>query len=226
VWKAGRTEVGIKAVSSHTASLAGNSNIFDVALRQSGAIIARDLEELIDLAIGFTCPILPNGNRLGVVVEAGGGGVAAADAHEALGLEMPVLSEVAQRELINTLQGSVIAFPNLKNPVDIVWPLNWSTGWATMECLRIILKEYDAAIAIDYAPLNERFATKLAALRDDIGKPIIIIPGDPVGQKRGMIRLIRRGVPCFNIPERAVKVLAAMIRYSEGRHYITGRKEN
>jgi acyl-CoA synthetase (NDP forming) len=219
VWKAGRSEAGVRAASSHTASLAGNSNIFDVALRQSGAIIAHNLEDLIDLAIGFTCPVLPNGNRLGAVVEAGGGGVATADTHEALGLEMPVLSEAAQEELTNTLDGSVVAFPNLLNPVDIVWPLNWATGWATLECLRIVLKEVDAALAIEYAPLNERLTTKIAALRDETGKPIIIIPGDSIEQKRGMGRLVRKGVPSFAIPERGLRVLAAMVRYSNGRRY-------
>lgn len=219
VWKAGRTEAGVRAASSHTASLAGNSSIFDVALRQSGAVIAHNLEDLVDLAIGFTCPVLPNGNRLGVVVEAGGGGVAAADAHEALGLEMPVLSQAAQKELTNTLDGSVVALPNLRNPIDIVWPLNWATGWATLECLRIVLQEVDAALAIDYAPLNERLATKVAALRDETGKPIIMIPGDPVEQKQGMSRLVRKGVPSFAIPERALKVLAAMVRYANDCRY-------
>ncbi|MFO7773862.1 MAG: CoA-binding protein [Dehalococcoidia bacterium] len=214
VWKAGRTEAGVRAVSSHTASLAGNSTIFDVALRQSGAVIAHNLEDLVDLAIGFTCPVLPDGNRLGVVVEAGGGGVAAADTHQALGLEMPVLSEAAQKELADTLKGSVVALPNLRNPVDIVWPLNWATGWATLECLRIVLKEVDAALAIDYAPLNERLAGRIAALRDEIGKPIIMIPGDPIEQKQGMSRLVRKGVPSYAVPERALKVLAAMVRYA------------
>jgi acyl-CoA synthetase (NDP forming) len=219
VWKAGRTEAGIRAAYSHTASLTGNSNIFDVALRQSGAIIAHNLEDLIDLAIGFTCPVLPNGNRLGVVVEAGGGGVAAADIHEALGLEMPVLSEAAQKKLANTLHGSVVALPNLRNPVDIVWPPSWVTGWVTLKCLRVVLEEVDAALAIDYALLNERLATNVAALRDETGKPIIIIPGDSIEQKQGMSRLVRKGVPSFAIPERALRVLAAMVRYSNDRRH-------
>jgi acyl-CoA synthetase (NDP forming) len=227
VWKAGRTEAGVRATFSHTASLAGNSSIFDVALRQSGAVIAHNLEDLVDLAIGFTCPVLPDGNRLGVVVEAGGGGVAAADTHEALGLEMPVLSEAAQKELTSTLDGSVVALPNLRNPVDIVWPLNWATGRAVRECLRIVLKEVDAALAIDYAPLNERLAAAVAALRDETGKPIILIPGDPVEQKQGMSRLVRKGVPSFAIPERALKVLAAMVRYADYcRHSWPAQKES
>ncbi|MFC1871438.1 acetate--CoA ligase family protein [Chloroflexota bacterium] len=219
MWKAGRTEAGVRAAASHTAALAGDSAIFDIALKQKGAIIAHNLEELVDLAIGFGCPVLPQGNRLGVVVEAGGGGVAIADNHQALGLEMPVLSEGLQKELASTLKDSVVAFPNLQNPVDIVWPLNWATGWAIRQCLRVTLKEVDAAIAIDYAPLKEPLAKELATLRDETAKPIIIIPGNSTEQERGMSRLVTKGIPSFAIPERALKVLAAMVSYANFRRH-------
>jgi acyl-CoA synthetase (NDP forming) len=217
IWKAGRTKVGIRAAASHTASLAGDSAIFDIALKQSGAIIAHNLEELIDLAIGFSCPFLPEGNRLGVVGEAGGGGVTVADNYQLLGLEMPVLSEALQRELVETLKDSVVAFPNLQNPVDIVWPLNWATGWAIRQCLRITAKEVDAAIGIDYAPLNKQLVKELTTLRDEIQKPIMIIPGNSIEQRQGMSRLVRSGIPSFTIPERALKVLAAMVSHARFR---------
>ncbi len=217
VWKAGRTEAGIRAASSHTASIAGNSDVFDAALKQSGAIIARNLENLIDLATGFTCPVLPGGNRLGVVVESGGGGVAAADAHQVLGLEMPAFSESIRKELAEILHGSVVALPNLRNPVDVVWPLNHATGWAMLNCLRIVLKETDIALAVDYAPFNNRLVKKVAALRDATGKPVIIIPGDSVRQEADMGRLVRSGIPSFTIPERALNVIAAMVNYARYR---------
>ncbi len=218
VWKAGRTEAGIRAVASHTGALAGDSAIFDAALKQSGVAIAQNLEELIDLAVGFTCPVLPSGNRLGVVVEAGGSAVASADSYQALGLEMPILSEQAQKELVNTLlRDSVAAVPSVQNPVDVVWPLKWPTGWAFIQCSRIVLEEVDAALVMGHAFLNVHLATQVAALRDETGKPIIMIPGNPVQQKRGMSLLVRRGIPTFTIPERALKVLAAMVRYANYR---------
>ena len=92
--------------------------------------------------------------------------------------------------------------------------------------MRIVLKEVDAALAIDYAPLNERLATKVAALRDETGKPIIIIPGDPIEQKQGMSWLVRKGVPSFAIPERALKVLAAMVRYANDRRIASRCKKS
>ncbi len=217
VWKGGRTEAGARAAASHTGALAGNSAIFDAVLKQSGAAIAHNLEELIDLAIGFSCPVLPGGNRLGVVTEAGGTAVATADSHQALGLEMPILSEEAQKALASALRDSVVALPNLQNPVDIVWPLNWTTGRAVLQCARIVLEEVDAALVIVHAFLNKRLAAQFAALRDETGKPIILIPGSSSGQTRGRSLLVRRGIPTFTIPERALMVLAAMVRYANYR---------
>lgn len=218
VWKAGRTEVGVRAAASHTGALAGDSAIFDAVLKQSAVAIAQNLEELIDLAIGFTCPVLPSGNRLGVVVETGGGAVANADSYQALGLEMPILSGQAQRKLINAvLQDSVAAVPSVQNPVDIVWPLKWPTGWEFIQCSRIVLKEVDAVLVMGHAFLNAHLATKVAALRDETGKPIIMIPCNPAQQKQGMSLLVRRGIPTFTIPERALKALAAMVRYADYR---------
>jgi acyl-CoA synthetase (NDP forming) len=214
VWKAGRTEVGIRATASHTGSLAGDSAVFDTALKQSGAVIARNLDELVDLAVGFTCPVLPCGNRVGVVVEAGGGAVAIADRLQALGLEMPILSEKTQQELITALQSSVTVVPAWQNPVDSSFPLNWPTGSTFLQCSRIMSPEVDAIIVVDYALLDEQLATQVAALRDETGKPVIIIPGNPTMRKQEMSRLVRRGIPTFTIPERALKALAAMVSYA------------
>ena len=61
VLKAGRTEAGKKAVSSHTASMAGNDEINSAAFRQSGVIRARDNEHLFSLMRGFSKQPLPRG---------------------------------------------------------------------------------------------------------------------------------------------------------------------
>ncbi|MEE9935535.1 MAG: acetate--CoA ligase family protein, partial [Deltaproteobacteria bacterium] len=50
VLKSGRTEAGKKAVSSHTASLAGNDEVNSAAFKQCGVIRARDNEHLFALA--------------------------------------------------------------------------------------------------------------------------------------------------------------------------------
>ena len=48
--KVGVTDVGAKAVQSHTASLAGADPVYEAAFRQFGAYRARDTDEMLDIA--------------------------------------------------------------------------------------------------------------------------------------------------------------------------------
>ena len=217
IWKAGRTEAGARAVASHTGSMAGSDVVLDAAFKQAGITRAQNLEEIIDLAIGFTCPTLPSGNKLGLLGEAGCVAVASTDVCKTLGLEIPVLSMETQTELVDFLQGKVPALPSRHNPVDIVWPPAEHWSQVLLHCSRLILKEVDAILVTTYAPLDEAFANELANLRDELGKPIFIIPGHPTVQEAGMSLLIRHGIPAFTIPERALKVLAAIVSYSDYR---------
>ncbi|MDI6743285.1 MAG: acetate--CoA ligase family protein, partial [Smithella sp.] len=61
ILKSGRTEAGKKAVSSHTASLAGNDEINNAAFKQSGIIRARDNEHLFALTRAFSKQPVPKG---------------------------------------------------------------------------------------------------------------------------------------------------------------------
>jgi len=57
VVKSGRTEMGSKAVSSHTGSIAGSDIAFEVAFKKAGVIRAYSVEELFDYAISFSTSI-------------------------------------------------------------------------------------------------------------------------------------------------------------------------
>lgn len=53
ILKGGRSKAGTRATASHTASLAGDWNLWTVAIRQAGAIPAHNFEEFVDLAVAF-----------------------------------------------------------------------------------------------------------------------------------------------------------------------------
>ena len=217
VWKGGKTEAGVSIAASHTGSLAGNRAVFEAALRQSGIVSANNLEELIDLAMGFTSPVLPAGNRLGLVAEAGSGTVTAADIYEEPGLTMPTLSAETKQELDATLKDVAMASLTRQNPVDLGWLIYDTSPRLHLTCSQIVGKEVDAVVALCYAHLDEQFTTQLASLRDEMKKPIILVPGLPVMEKPGMPMLVRKGVPTYTILQRALKVLSAMVRYSNYR---------
>lgn len=113
--KGGRTSAGTGAVSSHTASLAGSQAVWDAFCRQTGVVPAADMEELLDLLVGFT--FLPPGGGTHVLILGGGGGgsVRSADEAEEEGLHPVPVPQDARREL--TAMHPFFG-PWINNPMD------------------------------------------------------------------------------------------------------------
>ncbi len=215
-WKGGSSELGAKAAASHTGSLAGNYALFEAASRQKGIISAHSLEELIDLAVAFSCHYLPTGNEIGLLIEAGGGAVATSDACAKAGLNISPLPADVQQKLREFLKDKIPPSPSLKNPVDLVWaPFNEaSLIYAT--CLEIMAQAVDSCLTICYAFIHDEwFLSRLESIRDRNKKPIIVVPGNSSDQRQGMRLTIERGIPTYSMPENAVRALAAMTRRAE-----------
>lgn len=221
VWKAGRTEEGAKATTSHTGSIAGNALTFDTAIRQSGLIAAKNLEEMIDLLVGFSSPVLPRGDKLGLLVEAGGGAVASADAATALGFKLPILSEEIQHRLKIILENVIPTYGAPRNPVDIVWGPSSARSQFFVQCAQEILKEVDALLLVHYGVYDDDYAQGMSKLRDSVRKPILVVPGHHSRNREGMDLVTRNGIPSFAIPERALSTLAATRQYSNYLQLVT-----
>ncbi|MGW5746621.1 acetate--CoA ligase family protein [Amycolatopsis sp. NPDC003861] len=115
VLKAGRTSQGAKAASSHTGALAGNDQVYDDILRQSGVIRAPGLNDLLEYARGIPLLPTPQGENVVIITGAGGSGVLLSDAcvDHGLGLmAIPPDLDTAFREFIPP-------FGAAGNPVDI-----------------------------------------------------------------------------------------------------------
>ena len=114
VLKSGRTEAGKKAVSSHTASLAGDDEVNNAAFKQSGVIRARDNEHLFALTRAFSKQPIPKGNGVMVITYTGSLGVAATDMLYLSGMRLAELEPYFQQRLKNALP----EFANIGNPID------------------------------------------------------------------------------------------------------------
>ena len=68
---------GARAASSHTGSLAGQSVVFDAAMKQAGVFQVEDEEHMADLAMAFAEQPLPQGRNLTIVTNGGGPGIIA-----------------------------------------------------------------------------------------------------------------------------------------------------
>jgi acyl-CoA synthetase (NDP forming) len=214
VWKSGRSGTGSRAASSHTGSLAGDSRVFDTVALQTGLIQVHDMDELLDFMVGFSCPVWPKGKRVSILCESGGGAVSGSDIAESLGLEIPTLSEKAQKEMVESLTGVIPPFAPPRNPVDIVWGPEDNPTRLFVTCSRILLGETDAIVILDYQKFGEDLAGQIAALRDEMGKPILMVPGYITFNRPGMAVLTGLGIPSFSSPGRAIRVLAEMTRFT------------
>jgi acyl-CoA synthetase (NDP forming) len=97
--KGGRGNSGTRAVSSHTASLAGSTEMWNTMINQSGAVSVNNIDELVDVTLSFHFlpPIV--GRRVGVAAGAGGATVLAADQCEEAGLDVIPLPQEIREEL-------------------------------------------------------------------------------------------------------------------------------
>jgi acetyltransferase len=214
IWKSGRSAIGSRAAASHTGSLAGDAIVFDAVAAQSGLIQAHDLDELLDLMVGFSCPVYPKGKRVALLCESGGGAVSGSDAADKYGLDLPTLSPHVQNRLVEMLTGRIPPFAPPRNPVDIVWGPADDPAGLFVACGRAMLGETDAAVMLDYQRFDEALSRQMADLRDDTGKPIFIVPGYVTMNRTGMAVLTGNGVPAFDSPRKALKVLSEVARHA------------
>lgn len=139
VLKTGRSEQAARAMQSHTGSLAGNSLLWDSALKRAGAIRVSDIEEFFDTVRMFSMAPLMKNNKIVVATFSGAAGILAMDAMRDTGLEMGNLSEDTTAKLVKLAP----AWLKVGNPVDY-WPIMMGypdQGRAMSEVMEILLSD-------------------------------------------------------------------------------------
>lgn len=109
--KAGRTELGQKAVQSHTASLAGEFRAFESQVRHAGAVLVDDFLELIAQAAAWTRLPAPSGPQVAVLSGSGGGGAVASDLVGEAGLQAATLGATTVHKLLPLMPEAAAHLP-------------------------------------------------------------------------------------------------------------------
>ena len=113
--KAGSSESGSRAASSHTGAIASSDSAVEALLRKAGIVRCFSREELTTVGCIFTLPSL-KGKNFAIVTHAGGPGVMLTDALSKGGMSVPKLEGPAADELkARLLPGSAV-----QNPIDIL----------------------------------------------------------------------------------------------------------
>ena len=212
--KAGRTEQGAKAASSHTGSLAGVDIATELIFEKTGILSFRDEGELVRAALAFATQPIPRGPRVAILANTGGPAVIATDALVAEGLEVPPLSAAS----VERLRGALLPQAALTNPVDVV-------ATAGAEHFRAAIEVLQDDPDIDALYLNfvtpsftdtQAIAREIVAAAKKRSKPIVCNLMTDLTQERFRATqrlLVDGGVPCYAYPSEAARALAALDRY-------------
>ncbi|MHB1421137.1 MAG: CoA-binding protein [Bacillota bacterium] len=103
ILKGGKSKAGTRSTASHTGSIAGSTNAWDVVYRQCNAIKAADMDDMVNLTTAFYYLPAITGKKVGIYGGTGGKTVLSADECEQSGLDVTNMPEdvrefVGQRE--------------------------------------------------------------------------------------------------------------------------------
>lgn len=206
VLKAGKTESGMKAASSHTGAMSSKDKIVDALLHQFGIIRAENLNELFNTAKGFENFPMIKGRHIAIVTNAGGPAILCVDKLEKENLLLAGFSS----ETKNKLREIVHPEGSVNNPVDLLPGGNAETFKRVNE---IVLQDVnvDAVISIFVEPVMvEPFGVVEAINSIENDKPILqVVMPLPEFWDTYRKESVKK-LPLFRNPEDPAEVLSNM----------------
>ena len=213
--KAGNTDAGAKAVSSHTGTLAGSSKAYDAAFKQAGVIRAKTIKDLFNYAIAFSNQPLPKGKRIAIITNAGGPGIMATDACE----ENSIILANLKSETIDKLKEFLPETASFYNPIDV---LGDALADRYRKTLEVVIKDKNVdAILILLTPqaMTQSLKTAMSIIEvvEKTKKKMPVLASFMGGfeVKKSIDLLMRKGIPNFDIPEEAVYTLKVLMDHND-----------
>lgn len=219
--KAGRTEAGARAASSHTGALAGPDQAVTALTEQAGVLRVCSMEDLFDVLQALRgCP-LPHGPSVAVLTNAGGPAIMATDAIIGMGLQMARLAP----ETVAALGAFLPPEASLRNPVDMIAGAQAADYGRALECLGRD-PGVDQIMAIFVPPLLIDPLDVASAIREQsrrIDKPIVSVILAPLEWHTTIRDRIPDLPPVYLFPEAAAKALHALVTYASRRNRPEGK---
>lgn len=211
--KVGASDAGAQAAASHTASLAGSQRAYEAMFQRYGVIPGHDVDEMLDIAAGFSFfrDRLPKGKRVAILTPSGGAGIWLADVCEAHGLEVPPLDEKTRAAIDRLLP----AYGTSRNPVDVTAQVIFHLGYAPVLELIAASPNVDAVLVAGSLGLLKYVKPQLEALTR-LGKTIdmpVIFCAYTLAHPEAIALLARAGFPCLTSMPNAARALSTMADY-------------
>jgi acetyltransferase len=224
--KAGRTEEGAKAASSHTGSLAGVDIATELIFEKIGVLPFNDEGEMVRAAMAFSSQPIPTGNRVGIITNTGGPAVIATDVLIDFNLEVPKLSAAS----IARLQETQFPQAALENPIDVVA----TAGGPQFRAALDILLDDDQidCIYINFvtAPFTDTddVAREIVAISRQRRKPLVcnFMTNLKLERYQKTMAILKEGeVPYYANPGDAARALGALVQYGRIQQRDIGRPQ-
>jgi len=240
VLKVGRTSDGARAAKSHTSALSGDDSLYINALRQVGIVRVNEIHEIFDVAAALLRQPKPRGRSVGILSSGGGHAVMSTDACQKAGLEIANLSQATIEKLnqvlpdrwphanpVDTVAGGFVTYPALwplmeDGNVDAILSVG-SIGMVSSWAGRTSSRAPDADVQkmrewLDLLVQDElKNIDRVIERMDELQKPLIIcsIFNEALRKSEALRKLQANGILMYPTPERAAKVLAHLVNYSQ-----------
>ena len=214
ILKAGTSDAGQRAATSHTGTFTGKDTAYGAAFKRAGIIRAENFDSLFDYVSAFSTQPLPKGDRILIVSNAGGTGTIAADAVEHAGM---TVSEPPTNQT-GSFRSRKIAYTDIDTPIHVLGDAPTDIYVET-----IINAQADASvdaviIVLTPAAMTDPTDTLLRIAESlDGSKPVLCCL---MGGKKFLPpphELTDAGLALFPSPERAVDAFLAMHQYANWR---------
>ena len=204
--KIGRSDLGKRAASSHTAALTGSDALYDAICKQYGVIRVPSYDDLLEVAQLLAQSKKPAAPGVAVVSHSGGICSLTADMCGQAGLDLPVLSDKA----LGTINGILKGFGWAANPADVTGKANSDFFPAIMEAM--INEPGVGTLAIASAG-KEQQADQIIALRKTTDKNVAYMWTGTRDASPSLTKLKESGVPLFYTPDSLARGLRHLIDY-------------
>ncbi len=212
ITKAGSTQAGSRAASSHTGALAGRGAAYRAAFRQAGIISVDSIGELFNFALAFSYQPLPRSTSLAIVTNGGGPGIVAADACEKKNVALSRFAKTTIRSLRKFLPSAA----SLYNPVDIIGDADARRFYQSSKV--VIQDKNVGGLLVILTPQTmteiKKTARGIARLSQESSKPVITSFMGKLQVTPGINILARSKIPNYHYPEDAVNSFKALADYS------------
>jgi len=213
----GKSARAREAAQSHTGALAGDHATATALLKREAVVVVDTLDELFDTSAILARFPVPSSKGTAFVTGSGAMKNIALDFADAIGLELPALTEETTKRLTELLPAYAVA----ENPLDYT-TISVRNPGVVGEILDTLAADQNIGNLVLSIPAGPAVAQRdkaqhlLPALARSAKPAVLVLIGDNGPVEPFFIDAIREsGVPLFRSPDRALRALAQVAAYGE-----------